>query len=140
MFMSFFFKKCKPSKKIKAGDDGAEELVDAGVGEYDDVEDDEVTCEEVKVDDAELVDDDRSVAYNKAVVYTMRDEAIQMMEKEGTVISPNEMNEALAIMPKVRLISEPWSLLTSLNPHRFPALQDVSTIQPSSRSGLMTWL
>ncbi|TEB34431.1 hypothetical protein FA13DRAFT_1753516 [Coprinellus micaceus] len=70
MFVSFFFKKRKPSKKIKAKADGTEELVDADadVDGYDDVEDDEVVRDEVEVDDAELADDDGSVAYNKAVV------------------------------------------------------------------------
>ncbi|TEB22898.1 hypothetical protein FA13DRAFT_1640620, partial [Coprinellus micaceus] len=103
MFMSFFFKKRKPSKKIKAKADGTEELVDADadVDGYDDVEDDEVARDEVEVDDAELADDDGSVAYNKAVVYSMRDEAILAMEDKGIILSTRDVNEALAIMPKV---------------------------------------
>jgi hypothetical protein len=111
--MSFFFKKRKPSKKIKAKADGTEELVDADadVDGYDDVEDDEVVRDEVEVDDAELADDDGSMAYNKAVVYSMRDEAILAMEDKGIILSTRDVNEALAIMPKVCAIANLQTLM-----------------------------
>ncbi|TEB34863.1 hypothetical protein FA13DRAFT_1581416, partial [Coprinellus micaceus] len=39
--------------------------------------------------------------YNKAVVYSMRDEAILAMEDKGIILSTRDVNKALAIMPKV---------------------------------------
>jgi hypothetical protein len=104
------------------------------VDDDDDAENDEVALEKIEADDAELGDDEGSVVYNKAVVYSMRDKAIQLMKDEKVILSTGQVNEALAIMPKVCSIFKGWHSLTSFNTHRCLALLDVFMIQQLSRN------
>lgn len=101
--MSFFFRKRKSSKKVKKNADGLDELIDVDEPDNGDEEDDAVALEEIEADDAELADDDGYVTHGKAVVYSMREEAIRYMEAEKAIfLDKKEINEALGIMPKVR--------------------------------------
>ncbi|TEB22246.1 hypothetical protein FA13DRAFT_1921081 [Coprinellus micaceus] len=102
MFMSFFFRKRKSSKKVKKNADGLDELIDVDEPDNGDEEDDAVALEEIEADDAELADDDGYVTHGKAVVYSMCEEAIRYMEAEKAIfLDKKEINEALGIMPKV---------------------------------------
>ncbi|TEB25601.1 hypothetical protein FA13DRAFT_1637160 [Coprinellus micaceus] len=102
MFMSFFFRKRKSSKKVKKNADGLDELIDVDEPDNGDEEDDAVALKEIEADDAQLADDDGYVTHGKAVVYSMHEEAIRYMEAEKAIsLDKKEINEALGIMPKV---------------------------------------
>ena len=130
MFMSFFFKKRKSSKKVKKNADGLDELIDVDEQGENDEEHDAVALEEIEADDAELADDDGYVTHGKAVVYSMHEEAIQYMEDEkGIFLDKEEADEALGIMPKVRTVYSYQLQSMILRNYRLQALLAVFTTQ-----------
>ena len=79
----------------------SEEDEDEDEEEGEEEEEDPVILEEMEADDTDLADDDGHAAFNKAVTLTLREKAIAEMEEKGIEITPEEAEEALAILPKV---------------------------------------
>ncbi|KAF6753990.1 hypothetical protein DFP72DRAFT_813346 [Ephemerocybe angulata] len=101
MFISFFFKKSKSKKKLGESPEGDEVLVDIDDEDEEDESGDEAALEEMELDDADLADDEGHRAYTKAAVYSVREQAIVLMEEKGVYLSKRELTEACAVMPKV---------------------------------------
>ncbi|KDR68282.1 hypothetical protein GALMADRAFT_42456, partial [Galerina marginata CBS 339.88] len=120
IFISFFFKKPTPKKRVRVGagaqpggfrrpgeivDSGEEEEVivqDGDSSESDPDEEDIAIREEAEVSAEAAEDGDEGQAvHNERVVKTLREKAIVIMEGKGIRMDPREVKIALQIFPRV---------------------------------------
>ncbi|KAF9524138.1 hypothetical protein CPB83DRAFT_727737, partial [Crepidotus variabilis] len=121
IFISFFFKKPKPKKKVTvargasgarfrrpgelAAEDEDEEIILDGYenesDENDDDEDDTAVEEVAEAAAEEEDDDDGQGVHNERVCRTLKDKAIIMMEAKGVFIDHDEEKMALQIFPRM---------------------------------------
>ncbi|KAF8881192.1 hypothetical protein BD779DRAFT_1445737, partial [Infundibulicybe gibba] len=118
IFISFFFKKPKPKKRVRvaagsrtggyrrpgeSNDFGGEEEVILDAGDSNELNEDDVAIEEEAAAslEADEEDDEGQTIHNEHVAKTLRDKAIQFMEKKGIYIDAEEQRSAFQIFPRI---------------------------------------
>ncbi len=96
--MSFFFKKGKKRSSTATVDDN-----NMMVGENNS-ETDELVQEEAEINDIATADNDGHAAFNNAVVHSLRDTAIEIMETESVFMTQDKEHMAAEIMSRVTFI------------------------------------